>query len=157
MVWLRDAIWEGRSLQVLASSYYDYSASQNPVFSSEAIYSKGLLFSIKLILMPNLFELPTSLPPTELFEPLATGKGLLIQRIISSGQQTPPNTWFDQPQAEWVVLLQGEAELGYEDGTSLRLKPGDYVLIPARQRHRVEYTSIDPACIWLAVHGSLKS
>jgi cupin 2 domain-containing protein len=107
--------------------------------------------------MLNLFKLPAPLPPTELFEPLATGNGLLIERIISSGQQTPPNTWFDQPQAEWVVLLQGEAELGYEDGTSLRLKPGDYVLIPARQRHRVEYTSTDPACIWLAVHGSLQS
>jgi cupin 2 domain-containing protein len=107
--------------------------------------------------MPNLFKLPTSLPPTELFETLATGNGLLIERIISSGQQTPSNTWFDQPQDEWVVLLQGEAELGYEDGTSLRLKPGDHVLIPARQRHRVDYTSTDPACIWLAVHGSLQS
>jgi cupin 2 domain-containing protein len=107
--------------------------------------------------MPNLFKLPPLLPPTELCEPLATGKSTLIERIISRGQQTPPNTWFDQAQDEWVVLLQGEAELAYEDGTSLRLKPGDYVLIPAQLRHRVEYTSTDPACIWLAVHGSLQS
>ncbi len=107
--------------------------------------------------MPNLLKLPASLPPTELFEPLAVGSEITIERIISSGQQTPANTWFDQTQDEWVVLLQGEAELSYADGTSLRLKPGDYVLIPARQRHRVEYTSTDPACIWLAVHGNLQS
>lgn len=107
--------------------------------------------------MPNLFELPTLLPSTEMYEPLATGKSTLIERIISSGQQTPPGTWLDQPQDEWVVLLQGEAELAYADGTCLRLKPGDHVLIPARQQHRVKYTSANPACIWLAVHGSLQS
>ncbi len=107
--------------------------------------------------MPNLFELPPSLPSTEWSESLAIGKNTLIERIISRGQQTPPHTWLDQPQDEWVVLLQGEAELAYADGSCLRLKAGDHVLIPARQQHRVEYTSTDPACIWLAVHGSLRS
>ena len=51
------------------------------------------------------------------------------------------------------MLLQGEAELAYEDGSRLRLGPGDYLLIPAGERHRVEWTRDEPPCIWLAVHG----
>jgi cupin 2 domain-containing protein len=32
------------------------------------------------------------------------------------------------------------------------LSEGDYILIPARVKHRVEWTSKDHATIWLAVH-----
>jgi cupin 2 domain-containing protein len=41
------------------------------------------------------------------------------------------------------------------DGPRQPLKAGDYLLIPAHCRHRVEYTSADPPCIWLAIHGNL--
>jgi cupin 2 domain-containing protein len=51
------------------------------------------------------------------------------------------------------VLLEGEAELRYEDGTRLVLGSGDHVLITAGERHRVEWTREDPPCIWLAVHA----
>ncbi|NEO01320.1 MAG: cupin, partial [Moorea sp. SIO3I7] len=37
-----------------------------------------------------------------------------------------------------------------------KLKPGDYLFIKAHQKHRVEYTSAEPPCIWLAVHGNLQ-
>ena len=105
--------------------------------------------------MFNLFDLPSPLPEEELFQPLIQNGDLLIERIISTGQQTPPGTWYDQPRDEWVVLLQGQAILAYEDGTALTLTPGDHVLIPARQKHRVEQTSQEPPCIWLAIHGRL--
>ncbi|MER3432067.1 MAG: hypothetical protein C4288_01210 [Leptolyngbya sp. ERB_1_1] len=55
-----------------------------------------------------------------------------------------------------MLLLQGEAQLMYEDGTSICLEAGDYLLIPAHQKHRVSYTSSDPACIWLAIHAVLE-
>jgi cupin 2 domain-containing protein len=102
-------------------------------------------------MMPNFFELPENLPSQELFQPIVDG-GVLIERIISTGQTTPVGEWYDQPRDEWVMLLQGEARLGYEDGSTIALHPGDYVLIPAHQKHRVEFTSTEPPCIWLAVH-----
>ena len=102
--------------------------------------------------MTNIFNLPASLPDEELFETLLSSDNVLIERIISTGQTTPPGEWYDQEQDEWVILLQGEAELSYADGSRIKLCSGDYVFIPARQKHRVEYTSSEPPCIWLAVH-----
>jgi cupin 2 domain-containing protein len=104
----------------------------------------------------NIFELPEDLPDREVFEPLLESDRYLIERIVSTGQTTPVGEWYDQSRDEWVILLQGEAKLAYAEGHSIDLKPGDYVLIPARQKHRVEYTSENPPCVWLAIHGDLK-
>lgn len=106
--------------------------------------------------MENIFELPDNLPNREVFEPILESDRILIERIISTGQTTPPSEWYDQARDEWVMLLQGEASLAYEDGSSIELKRGDYILIPAHQKHRVEYTSENPPCIWLAIHSDLK-
>jgi cupin 2 domain-containing protein len=105
----------------------------------------------------NLFDLP-KLPGTEeLFEPLIPDCGVLIERIVSTGQATPVGEWYDQERDEWVALLQGEALLSCEDGRVLALKAGDWVFISAHEKHRVERTSSEPPCIWLAVHGRLAS
>jgi cupin 2 domain-containing protein len=104
----------------------------------------------------NLFDLPNTLPSEEIFEPLLKNSRVLIERIISTGQTTPVGEWYDQPRDEWVVLLQGEAKLGFEDGSTIDLHSGDYLLIPAHQKHRVEYTSTNPPCVWLAVHADLR-
>ncbi len=105
--------------------------------------------------MTNIFDLPSSLPNKELFESLISADHISIERIISNGQVTPPGEWYDQDKDEWVILLQGEATLAYADGSEIKLAPGDYLFIPAHQKHRVEYTSSEPPCIWLAVHGSM--
>ena len=101
----------------------------------------------------NLFSLPTELPPVELLERVAGGDGVLVERIVSTGQSTPPGEWLEQDRDEWVVLLQGHAELSLAGGTPIVLDPGDDALIPAGTRHRVERTSSEPPCIWLAVHA----
>ncbi len=106
----------------------------------------------KLFHSMNIFNLPQNLPDDEYFEPLLSNPHVLIERIISTGQTTPPDQWYDQKRDEWVLLLQGEAKLGYEDGSMKTLTAGDWIFIPARQKHRVEYTSPQPPCIWLAVH-----
>ena len=103
----------------------------------------------------NLFTLPSPLPSEELFEPLIPDHGILIERIVSTGQTTPEGAWYDQDRDEWVALLQGEATITYEDGLSTDLRPGDCLLIPAHVRHRVTHTSADPPCIWLAVHATM--
>ena len=101
--------------------------------------------------MSNIFTLPPELPAEELFESLIETDRFKIQRIISTGQTTPPGEWYDQERDEWVMLLQGEAKLAYENDRIVTLKAGDYLLIRAHQKHRVEYTSSNPPCIWLAV------
>ena len=67
---------------------------------------------------------------------------------------------YDQEDDEWVVVLQGEAQLQFEGEASPRhLNAGDYVLIPAHTRHRVASTSATRGTdgsftptVWLAVH-----
>ena len=99
----------------------------------------------------NIFELPAQLPQEELFEALFDNNKILIERIVSTGQVTPPGKWYDQEQDEWLIVLQGEGELSYENGSRIKLCKGDYLLIKAHQKHRVEYTSFEPPCIWLTI------
>ena len=57
---------------------------------------------------------------------LLTTPNVRIERIVSTGQASPPGFWWDQEWAEWVVLLTGSAGLRFEGETELReLKPGD--------------------------------
>jgi len=104
----------------------------------------------------NLFDIPNPLPNEEVFDPLMPDNGILIERIVSSGQSSPEGHWYDQERDEWVVLIQGRAKLVWEDEKTLEMGSGDWLFIPAHQRHRVEWTSEDPPCIWLAVHGKLR-
>jgi len=102
--------------------------------------------------MPNLFEaIPESLSD-EVFEQLATGGPVRIERIVSKGHSSPASGWYDQAQDEWVALLSGEAVLEFEGRPAVTLKPGDYLTIPAHQRHRVAWTTPQVETIWLAVH-----
>jgi cupin 2 domain-containing protein len=76
-----------------------------------------------------------------------------IERIVSTGQASPPGFWYDQEWAEWVVVLAGSAGLRLEGEASVRhLSPGDHVIIPAHVRHRVEWTDAERPTVWLAVH-----
>jgi len=103
----------------------------------------------------NLFSLPDPMPADEAFEVLAGGPRLRVERILSAGQASPPGFWYDQAEDEWIALLQGSAALEWEDGRALEMGPGDWILIPAGERHRVARTSSDPPCVWLVVHGPL--
>jgi cupin 2 domain-containing protein len=77
---------------------------------------------------------------------------LRIERIVSLGQQSPPGFWYDQEEAEWVLLLQGAARLRFADETEARvLSPGDCVHIAAHRHHRVEWTDPATPTVWLAV------
>ncbi len=88
---------------------------------------------------------------------LVSAPGLRIERIVSTGQSSSPEFWYDQPWAEWVALLQGDAELMIEGEAAARsLRAGDHVLLMSGLRHRVERTSVSPPAIWLAVHFDAK-
>ena len=100
----------------------------------------------------NLFEqVPESLPD-ELIEVLTQGDCVTVERIVSRGHVTPEGEWYDQDRNEWVVLLSGAASLRIEGKSDLlQLRPGDAVLLPAHQRHRVEWANPDCNSVWLAV------
>ncbi len=98
----------------------------------------------------NLFaDIPDALPE-ELVDVLAENDPVRIERIVSDGHASPADFWYDQDQHEWVLLLSGSAVLAFEDH-AIELNPGDHVLIPAHQRHRVDSTSATEKTIWLAV------
>ena len=97
-------------------------------------------------------SLPPELPE-ELFDTLASSGNVRIERIVSRGHASPPDFWYDQDTDEFVLLVKGRAGLSIEGGAGpIILEPGEYIIIKAHVRHRVDWT--DPAgdTIWLAVH-----
>jgi cupin 2 domain-containing protein len=102
----------------------------------------------------NLFAgLPVAQEAAERIESLLARPGLRIERIVSSGQSSPPDFWYEQVDAEWVLLVSGEALLRFEDeAEARRLVAGDWLLIEAMRRHRVEWTAPATPTVWLAVH-----
>jgi cupin 2 domain-containing protein len=99
-----------------------------------------------------LADIPVTLP-AEQFTPLLTAPNVRIERIVSRGHASPQGFWYDQPQAEWVIVLAGAAEVQFEgEPSARRLKRGDYLHIPAHARHRVQWTDANEPTVWLAVH-----
>lgn len=98
----------------------------------------------------NLFHPTDPEGSREVVELLLQGESFRLESIRSYGEPSPEGFWYDQADSEWVILLQGTALLAFEHGESEELRAGDYLLIPARRRHRVESVSQDAA--WLALH-----
>lgn len=91
--------------------------------------------------------------PDEIFETITASGTVKIERIVSRGQTTPQDTWYDQDLNEWVILLRGSAEILFDtEPEPITLMPGDYLLIPAHRRHRVTRTDGDEPTIWVAVY-----
>ena len=113
---------------------------------------------VKIPTVSNLFQLPADARPgaPEYITTLLSRKGLQLKKLVSHGQTTPDNEWYEQDDDEWVVLLSGQARLAFENGSELALQAGDYLLIPARLKHRVSFTSVKPPCIWLALHTDIQ-
>jgi cupin 2 domain-containing protein len=106
-----------------------------------------------MIAAGNLYaEIPEA-SPVEQVSNLLSSAHARIERIVSYGQASPPDFWYDQDDDEWVIVLAGSAGLLIEGEASPRqLGPGDYVHLPAHVRHRVEWTAPERPTVWLAVH-----
>lgn len=74
-----------------------------------------------------------------------------IERILSQGQTSPDNGWYDQDENEWVLVIQGAGEITFEDGDIVKMHPGDHINIPAHHRHKVSWTDPDHVTVWLAI------
>jgi cupin 2 domain-containing protein len=103
--------------------------------------------------LDNIFSKVPYFMQDEVCETLLMSTDFKLERIVSSGQATPPGKWFDESTNEWVILLCGSAGLRFaneEEGCVMY--PGDYVHIPAHKRHRVEWTDPEQKTVWLALH-----
>jgi cupin 2 domain-containing protein len=89
----------------------------------------------------------------EVFETILASDKCEIKRIVSKGNQSPLDYWYDQEKNEWVMVLKGAAALKFKNGNKiLKMMPGDFVHIPAHFKHRVEWTDPEIETIWLAVY-----
>ena len=103
--------------------------------------------------MRNIFQMGAGSFPEELTEVLVESSHVRIEQIVSDGQVSPEDFWYDQDSNEWVILLKGSAALLFEgENSPVKLLPGDYITIPAHVKHRVEWTDPDGDTVWLAVH-----
>lgn len=98
----------------------------------------------------NLFNTQPAGIKTEQFISILRRPGFNLEYIVSHGQPSEPGFWYDQDDAEWVLLARGWAVLEFENGEPLELTTGDYLLIPAHCKHRVSSCSDD--AVWLALH-----
>ncbi|MEI6492763.1 MAG: cupin domain-containing protein [Verrucomicrobiota bacterium] len=98
----------------------------------------------------NLMESPAG--ETETFRTLLDLPSIRLEQIVSNGQASAEGFWYDQKEPEWVMLVRGTAVLRFDLGGNVDLKSGDFLLIPANTRHRVESVSAD--AVWLALHFS---
>jgi cupin 2 domain-containing protein len=88
----------------------------------------------------------------ELFEDIISTDTLKIERIVSYGHTSPQVGWYESQLNEWVIVLEGEAILTFEDGGDVTLKVGDYLNIKALQKHKVSWTALDKKTVWLAIY-----
>ena len=113
---------------------------------------------MKKIKRGNIYSRIPSVKDKEIFQTIFANKLLKIERIVSRGQVTSEGKWLKEAHDEWVIVLKGAGKLKFsKDSRLIKLKVGDYVLIPANTSHRVEWTSLREKTIWLAVHSKNSS
>jgi cupin 2 domain-containing protein len=101
---------------------------------------------------PNLLASACPAPGEEHTTVLQRGPGWRLERIHSCQASSPAGFWYDQPEHEWVTLIQGSAQLQFADEPAPRsLSRGDALLIAPHRRHRVVATDPDPGAVWLAL------
>lgn len=104
-----------------------------------------------MVKLKNIFQyLPEDLEE-EYVEKLIESNNIKIEKIVSHGHKSPKDFWYDQDQNEFVILIQGEAELLFEDGKKVKMVKGDYLNIPSHVKHRVEWTATGEHTYWIAV------
>lgn len=98
----------------------------------------------------NIFEQIIVDKNEEEFFEIFKNETIKIEKIVSNGQKSPENFWYEQEKSEFVLLLEGFAILEFEN-REVELKKGDYLNIGVMEKHRVKFTSLDEPTVWFAV------
>ncbi|MCP4204627.1 MAG: cupin domain-containing protein [bacterium] len=103
----------------------------------------------------NFFKQIPEATESERIETLFESLGFRVERIVSLGQASADGFWYDQPEDEWVMVLEGRARLEIAEPSKIvELAAGDWLSLPANCRHRVTWTDPERPTVWLAVHGN---
>ncbi|MCK9372860.1 MAG: cupin domain-containing protein [Sulfuricurvum sp.] len=94
----------------------------------------------------NIYDLAKPESDRETFVTFYQTGSLKIEGIRS--HLTRPGIEYFQQEDEWVILLEGAAQLEM-DGELRRLQKGDFLFIPRHTPHRVLSTSND--ALWIAI------
>lgn len=98
----------------------------------------------------NIFEEIVVDKNEEKFFEIFKNETIKVEKIVSNGQKSPQNFWYEQEKSEFILLLEGFAILEFEN-REVELKKGDCLNIEAFKKHRVKFTSLDEPTIWFAV------
>ena len=98
----------------------------------------------------NIFEQIIVDKSEEIFFEIFKNESIKVEKIVSNGQKSPENFWYEQEKSEFILLLEGFAILEFED-KQVELVKGDCLNIEAFQKHRVKFTSLDEPTVWFAV------
>jgi cupin 2 domain-containing protein len=105
-----------------------------------------------MMVLANLLSSLPDASAAEITEALVSARGVRLERIVSHGQVSPADSWYDQDEAEWVLVLSGNARLAIAGEREDRLlRAGDAIFLPAHCRHRVTWTDPDRPTVWLAL------
>jgi len=86
-------------------------------------------------------------------ETLSHSEHVRIERIVSRGHSSSEEFWYDQEEHEFVLLISGRARLAFAgEAVSTEMTAGEWMIIPAHKKHRVEWTDPERDTVWLAVH-----
>ena len=91
--------------------------------------------------------LSAAIPPVgeEVEHTLHQGRDWRLVLIASNQARCPEDSWMDQSEQEWVMVLRGIARLQLADPDRVvDLSAGDHLFLPAHCRHRVDRTVPDP-------------
>lgn len=98
----------------------------------------------------NLFAPRPPEETEEQFVSILRRPGFKLEYIVSHGRASERDFWYDQDDAEWILLVRGHAALEFENHKLIELTAGDFFQIPAHAKHRVNYCSDD--ALWLTLH-----
>ena len=70
--------------------------------------------------MKNIFDsIPENLDE-EVFDRIVQSDHVKIEPLLSNGHTSPESGWHVQDRNEWVLVVQGEAVITFEDGREFR-------------------------------------
>jgi cupin 2 domain-containing protein len=104
------------------------------------------------MIVKNIFEDIPEKADKEFLEILFQNDSVKLERIVSRGHSSPKIFWYDQDKNEFVLLISGNATIAFDDGSIIKINPGDFFIIPANKKHRVEYTDPKEKSIWLTAY-----
>jgi cupin 2 domain-containing protein len=105
-----------------------------------------------MIKLNNIFEDIPKKITGEIVKRLLSSKKFMIERVVSAASNLPSHV-YNQKEGEFVMLIDGYAELEFQKQI-VKMRKGDYINIPPHSKHRILKT--DKNTQWLCIFYKTK-